>query len=299
MDEPLPDHVVVVADIVGSTSLYENLGDSEAKRLITDCLKRLSAIVTQHGGRIGATVGDALIATFPAPGPAAAAACEMQVGVQQEMNAGRLESRSLQLRIGMHGGPVAVDPLEMVSEVVAIARQVADLAKAEQTLLTADLRERLPGVYRAMTRFVDREPWRGATTRTLELHELVWEVEGLTAHAPALAQPTGIARVRLEIGGKTLVLDEARPVITAGRAPELNDLAVDCDLASREHFKLTLRNGRVTLTDTSTNGTYVVVGDAPPVTVLRESWPLKGSGYLYFGPPDDDNERFAVRFTCE
>ncbi|MCC7410025.1 MAG: adenylate/guanylate cyclase domain-containing protein [Gammaproteobacteria bacterium] len=291
---------IVVADIVGSTRLYESLGDVPAKQIITECLDGLTSVVNEHHGAVVASVGDELVCCFEDIAEAAASACEMQIGVRQDPDGTLPGKRSVQLRVGIHGGDIIFEPFDFVSEVTAIARRVTALAKADQTLLTRTVVDSLPGVYRAMTRYVDREPWRGVTTHHLDLYELVWAVDGVTAMAtlsPAHAA-RGFARIRLQHPGGELVVDENRPVITVGRA-SINDIVVDFDMVSREHFKLTLRNGRGLLTDSSTNGTVIVGIDGTSSGVLRETEPLPAQGTLFFGTPSRENESYSIRFTCE
>lgn len=286
---------IVVADVVGSTRIYDLLGDTRGKAFVTRTLQGLARIIAGYNGTIVATVGDELVAAFSSAGEAAATACEMHLAVRAEPD--ETQGVGMSLRVGIHGGNVQVEPFELMSETVAISRHVSRLAKAEQTLVTGIVHEQLPGIYRALTRYVDREPWRGMTTTQIDLHELVWEVEGLTAHASGPPVPTQ-ARVVLTLGATEYVVDERKPVLTAGRAP-LNDIVSDFDLVSREHFTITLRGGRCTLADSSTNGTFVVADDGTQTEVLRESRPLKGSGRIWFGRPSPENADYAIRFRCE
>jgi class 3 adenylate cyclase len=300
------DRFVVVSDIVGSTRLYDELGDDRAKRLVTDRVTRMSRIVNDNHGVVGATAGDEVLATFDGGGNAAAAACEMQLDVQQHSSGAALGeatmelARSVRLRIGIHFGSIIADPLDLASETIAIARRLSSLAKAEQTLLSREVLDRLPPIYRAMTRYVDDEPWRGATTTRLQVHELIWEVEGLTAHSPMTAAPQthGYARVTLATEDRTVTVDHDLPEVTVGRSNH-NDLVVDFDLVSREHFRITLRHGRCTLTDASTNGTWIVAEDGEETLVTREAFPLRGAGHLYFGKPSAEGAAHAVAFRCE
>jgi class 3 adenylate cyclase len=290
----------LVADIVGSTRLYETLGDTSANRIVGGCLGGLGEIVRSFRGLVRTSAGDAVLCTFDGAADAAVAACEMQLAVQQQVYEGKEDLQSLRLRVGVDCGVIASNPFDMLSETVAITRHVVDLAKPEQILITRATYAELPGVYKAMTRYVDREPWRGTGTSHLDLYELIWEVDGLTAHAAATFAPpeSGYKRVRLTLGSREFLLDDNRPVITVGREP-VNDIVVDFKLVSREHFKVALRHGQCMLTDTSTNGTFIVLDQGATIPVMRERLPLRGSGGLHFGVPSAESAPYTIRYACE
>jgi len=291
---------VLVVDIVGSTRLYEALGDAAAKRLVTDCLDKLTEVAEKRGGRVIAKLGDELVICFDSTAEAATSASEMHVGAEREAEQTDAGTPALKLRIGLHSGALPADPLASAgNEVLAIARRASELAKAEQTLITGETFARLPRILRAMTRYVDREPFRGASATWLELHELIWAVEGLTAAEPGahIALNT-IVRVWLRYGSREWILDERRPLIAAGRAED-NDIVVDSDLASRYHFTLKYRDGKCTLADMSTNGTYVILTGGGQECVWREPVLLRGEGTLCLGDPAADNEAHAIAFRCE
>ena len=58
---------VVFADVVGFTTMGEDLDPEQLKNLIANCFERLAADVTDHGGRVDKIMGDELVAMFGAP----------------------------------------------------------------------------------------------------------------------------------------------------------------------------------------------------------------------------------------
>jgi len=68
--------------VTGSTRLYETAGDSRAVEAIGVCMQKLREAVELHGGRVVKTMGDAVMALFPTPNAAAAAAARMQTDVE-------------------------------------------------------------------------------------------------------------------------------------------------------------------------------------------------------------------------
>jgi adenylate cyclase len=57
--------IVVFLDLVGSTSIAEDIGNIRFHALLSETFTRLSRIVTDFGGEVHRYVGDALIATWP------------------------------------------------------------------------------------------------------------------------------------------------------------------------------------------------------------------------------------------
>ncbi|MES2582846.1 MAG: adenylate/guanylate cyclase domain-containing protein, partial [Pseudomonadota bacterium] len=62
---PTAHLAVLFADVVGSTKLYDTLGDATAKQMIDECLAVLRAVVLQYGGRVIKTIGDEIMCVLP------------------------------------------------------------------------------------------------------------------------------------------------------------------------------------------------------------------------------------------
>src|SRR5436190_16353848 len=58
---------VVFADLVGFTTLSENLDPERVKRLVDVAFERLVHDVNEFGGRVDKIIGDAIVALFGAP----------------------------------------------------------------------------------------------------------------------------------------------------------------------------------------------------------------------------------------
>src|SRR5258707_161342 len=90
-------------DLKGSTELYERVGDLIAFDLVNAHFRVLQEIVAGEAGAVVKTIGDAVMATFPTPDRAVAAALRMREAMRT-FN----ETRSrddLLLKIGIHEGP--------------------------------------------------------------------------------------------------------------------------------------------------------------------------------------------------
>jgi class 3 adenylate cyclase len=125
-------------DLKGSTELYERVGDLTAFDLVRAHFRVLQEIVAAQAGAVVKTIGDAVMATFPTPDRALAAAFRMREAMRQ-LNAER-GREDLLLKIGIHEGPcLAVtlnDRQDYFGQTVNIASRVQNLAQPDAILAT-------------------------------------------------------------------------------------------------------------------------------------------------------------------
>src|SRR5690606_13807597 len=55
---------ILFADVVGSTQLYEQLGDAQARQMVGRCLNIMREATEACGGTVIKTMGDEVMATF-------------------------------------------------------------------------------------------------------------------------------------------------------------------------------------------------------------------------------------------
>jgi class 3 adenylate cyclase len=120
-------------DLKGSTELYERVGDLAAFDLVRAHFRVLQDVVASEAGAVVKTIGDAVMATFPTPDRALAAALRMRAAMDQ-LNAER-GGQDLLLKIGIHEGPcLAVmlnDRQDYFGQTVNIASRVQHLAVSQ------------------------------------------------------------------------------------------------------------------------------------------------------------------------
>ncbi|WP_188607440.1 adenylate/guanylate cyclase domain-containing protein [Chelatococcus reniformis] len=125
-------------DLKGSTQLYGRVGDLVAYDLVRAHFQILSEIVASEAGAVVKTIGDAVMATFPAPHRAVAAALRMRAAMRQ-LNQ-RRGAQDLVLKIGIHEGPcLAVnlnDRQDYFGQTVNIASRVQELATGDSIIAT-------------------------------------------------------------------------------------------------------------------------------------------------------------------
>jgi class 3 adenylate cyclase len=125
-------------DLRGSTELYERVGDLAAFDIVRAHFRILNDIVAAEAGAVVKTIGDAVMATFPAPDRAVAAALRMREAMR-DLNAER-GREDLLLKIGIHEGPcIAVSMNERqdyFGQTVNIASRVQGLATSQSIFAT-------------------------------------------------------------------------------------------------------------------------------------------------------------------
>jgi class 3 adenylate cyclase len=130
-------------DLKGSTGLYERVGDLVAYDLVRAHFRLLHEIVASEAGAVVKTIGDAVMATFPTPDRALAAALRMRNAMPGIKDSSGTEE--LLLKIGIHEGPcLAVtlnDRLDYFGQTVNIAARVQGLAMSSSIFATGSVVE--------------------------------------------------------------------------------------------------------------------------------------------------------------
>jgi class 3 adenylate cyclase len=125
-----PSRVAVLfTDIVGSTERLQQLGDERWRDVvgIHDDLSRQT--IADHGGTAVKSTGDGWLATFAAAPDAVRAAWTLGQQVQR---------LGLEVRAGIHCGPVESVPGDVVGETVHTAARIAAVAGADEVLVSEE-----------------------------------------------------------------------------------------------------------------------------------------------------------------
>src|SRR5579863_9812582 len=99
---------ILFADVVGSTRLFEVMGDLRARDMVTACVDVMRAATEHHNGSVIKTIGDEVMATFPTADDALNAAGQMQKQIATH-NELKVEGQPVAIRIGCHFGPVVLE----------------------------------------------------------------------------------------------------------------------------------------------------------------------------------------------
>lgn len=292
--------VILFADVVGSTRLFEVLGDVTARDKVAVCVEIMRRATEQHEGAVVKTMGDEILATFADCDAAMDAAVQMQAAIAAHPDL-EVEGQHIAIRIGCHFGSVVLETRDVFGAAVHTANRMTSQAKARQIIITDSIHARLSDEWRAISRQVDVAVPRGQHGEVV-IYEVLWQHGDATSMLPAIATITEQHRpfrIRLRYLGTELVLDDReRSSATLGRGQE-NDLVIKGNLVSRLHARIEAGKNRFMLVDQSTNGSFVQGQDGDDAFVRRDAIPLKGQGVIGLGRVPEPESYHTIEFRCE
>ena len=295
---------VLFADLRGSTSMYEKLGNVDAAAVVTQSVAQLARTVTGNHGYVVKTLGDGLLATFESPSFAVAAANEMHLSMQRfdTPDDGVLPARAppmpLKLQVGLAMGEVMEIAGDVFGDAVNVAARLLDHADDNETLATEIVVDGLNDIERSRFRSLDRMQLRG---RVEPVHVYLLDATSGFGDYPATifgdflssAEPEGIRLMWLDIDQ---IYSGGDLPVELGRGPQV-PYGIDDTRVSRSHARIDWHGGTFSLTDLSYNGTYVRFDHDPEIISLRRgNCTLHGSGVIGLGTSPVDITCPIVRF---
>ncbi|WP_298833495.1 adenylate/guanylate cyclase domain-containing protein [uncultured Piscinibacter sp.] len=292
------ERTILFADLRGSTSLYESMGNAEATAVVTQSVALLARIVEALGGQVVKTLGDGLMAMFTAPAAALEAADEMHESMERIGGPGSSLPQPLKVQVALACGEVVEMSGDVFGDAVNVAARLLDHAGDNETLLTSVVLAGLPPVKRMRFRSLDRMQLRG---RVEPVHVYLLEAQRNPGDTAATAfgdmapapEPEGIRLVWQDLN--RVYSGTSLPVVL-GRSPQVT-YCIDDTRVSRSHARIDWHGGTFQLTDLSYNGTYVRFDHDPEVISLRRgTCTLHGSGLIGLGAPPIEADGPCVRF---
>jgi len=280
---------VLIADVCGSTPLYESSGNLKALDLIAECLDNISRVVDAEGGAVLRSKGDDVLCTFPDSDSAMHAASRMVDG-----QAGS----PLEIHVGINYGPVVHDRGGIFGDVVNIAARMQSLAKPGEIIATEAVYEQLSDELRRQVRLLDTQTVKGKS-QPMNIYAVfkddtqvtyyVGEDGRHTVHPKNVYKASGPkVNVTLEFGDRTIVHRDEGSGFHIGRAGSCN-LVIDEPCVSRDHALLTVRRGKVLLTDMSSTGTWIAQANSNPILLRRDVMRLANDGVISLGLRPKEN----------
>ncbi|MDB5803398.1 MAG: hypothetical protein JWN73_720 [Betaproteobacteria bacterium] len=285
---------VLFADIAGSTSLYEVLGDARAKAMIDEALALMKAVTAQQQGRVIKTIGDEVMCVFDSADRGFIAASDMQARIDGLPIA---DGAKRKIRVGFHAGPVIEENGDVFGDTVNTAARMAGLARGMQIFTTRATVDMLSPELRAGTRDIAALAVKGKADE-MSVCEVLWqEGSDLTMTADSILTPQNTtASLLLRHGTKEIVLDAKQAGTSLGRDGTSGFVIAD-PKASRNHARIEKRRDKFFIADQSTNGTFVTFKGEPEISLRREEVMLRGSGFIVFGHSAADSTAEVVEFT--
>jgi class 3 adenylate cyclase len=291
---------ILFADVVGSTQLYDQLGDARAREMVGRCLEIMRDATEINRGEVIKTMGDEVMSTFPTADDAMNAAKRMQEQISADESLAH-ENGHVSIRIGCHYGPVVQEHRDIFGSAVHTANRMTSQAKAKQIITTLSTIERLSAEWQSTARQIDVATVRGKADEVI-LFEVLWQPEEATSMLPTVAWSKSKKgrpkRLSLRCQGKEVIVGEGRKSVTLGRAED-NDIVVKGNLISRIHARVESSRDRFTLVDESTNGTFVQTSDGEEIFVRRDNTLLQGEGVIGLGRAAQPGTALAIHYVVE
>jgi adenylate cyclase len=292
---------ILFADVVGSTQLYEQLGDVKARQMVGRCLDIMREATEANHGTVIKTMGDEVMSTFPTADDAMNAARRMQERITADSELAH-DNGHVAIRIGCHYGPVVQEHRDIFGSAVHTANRMTSQAKAKQIITTLSTVERLSPEWQSTARQIDIATVRGKADEVV-LFEVLWSTDEATSMLPTVGHgrpKTGARpkRLSLRYQGREVTVGEGRKSATLGRAED-NDVVVKGNLISRVHARVEVSRDKFTLVDESTNGTFVQTNAGEEIFVRRDSTQLTGEGVIGLGRVAQPGTALAVHFVVE
>ncbi|WP_332777438.1 adenylate/guanylate cyclase domain-containing protein [Polaromonas sp.] len=290
---------VVFADLVGSTSMFERLGDATASRFVTQLTGALSQVFEQHHGRVVKLLGDGLFVVFPDEGDALAACVNIQKRLQDKLIRPGGTGAPVQMQMGIESGEVVEIDGDCFGDTVNSAARLADLAGAAQILTTQSVWDALLPAQRASLRSLGPMYLRGRAEAS-HVYRVEWQAgrdEDATMVGSSMFSAPKDAFLDLVAGEQTVRLDPKSPRISIGRAADAA-LSLNDPRVSRMHATLEWRGGQFVLVDASSYGTWVYFGNQSEAVVLRRTQCyLVGSGQIVLGCERTEERAPVIEFS--
>ncbi len=267
---------VLLADVTGSTSLYEKTGNSEALAQIQNFLGQIRRIVSNEGGNFIHSKGDDVLCTFKEPSGAIKAAKAI---LNKNLR------NNLSIHAGLHHGEIIKTDDDIYGDCVNVCARLASLANPGEVLLSQIFVDQLSKPERSTLRVLDDIKFKGKD-EAIRVYTLLAETTsqhtgiGATTFVSDGLYPAAEPNVSIElIYGDQKLLSSETSSITIGRSDE-NDLVVAQPWVSRQHATVSVVRNKAQLVDRSSGCTYIAMGKNPELPALRETVLLIGSGTI-------------------
>lgn len=290
---------ILFADVVGSTRLYDEFGDTLASETVARCLDVMKDATHEFNGTVIKTIGDEVMSSFSSVDEAMGAASQMQARISTDAD-GDNDRIPVMIRIGCHYGPVVKESNDIFGAAVHTANRMTSQAKARQIIISGTAVEQMSPDWQAQTRQIDVATGRGRLDE-VALFELLWQPDEATSMLPTIewqGKSSGASKITLTFRNKSVVVSDQKKSINMGRADD-NDLVVKGNLISRIHARVEMRRGKFLLIDQSTNGTFLESDRGEQTFVRRDTSELTGEGIIGLGRLAKPGTPLAIHFICD
>ncbi|MGB0133324.1 adenylate/guanylate cyclase domain-containing protein [Dokdonella sp.] len=286
---------ILFADVSGSTKLFELRGNVAARDIIAAVLDALTEVANRHGGKLIKTIGDEIMCTFPSAVQGLLASTDMQRRMKSDI---AFVQDNIGIRIGLHHGEALVEETDVFGDAVNVAARMAALAKRDQIVATATTAMNITNAAGVRVRSIGTARVAGKLL-PIEIVDVMWQED--VSHVTTVQRVVQFAKAKrvvltLRFLGREFQIDELADPFTLGRE-ESHSLTIESDWVSRDHAMIEWKRGHFILSDRSTNGTWVKIGNEE-LLVHRDAFHLRRSGTISLGQAHAAADGNLLLFEC-
>lgn len=294
---------VVFTDLMGSTAVYEALGNVKATQAVTRLTRTIRDHFEAHGGRVIKTLGDGVLAVFPAARSAIDAVVDVQRSHQKQLVQQAPDER-MPIRIGVATGEVELVDGDCYGDAVNVASRLNDLCGPHEIWVSSPELNHADHSGGIMFRLLGPINVRGRV-EPCTVYQVEWQEDApseiLTMHADfdplhadALGGEIELSRLNQKKSFKSFELP-----IHIGRIRD-SQFVVNDPRVSRTHARIEWRRGSIVLIDVSSYGSWVrFEGGGSDLLLRREECVLHGRGEIALGASFADGNAPTVSFSIQ
>ena len=296
---------VVFADISGSTSLYETLGNERATEAVTQVTQWIGDSFESHGGRVVKKLGDGVLGIF---GDASSAVTAMTTMLRQHQS--RLDRwpqpLRMDIRVGVASGEVVDVDGDCYGDAVNVASRLCERAGPAEIWATETAVLLAGAAPDAWYRKLGMMEIRGKA-ELLMLYQVEWREneapDSLTMQAALVSSfapaDSILGQIQFSWHGVDMSFTSTDAPVHVGRATDVQ-LCINDPRVSRLHARIDWRNSGFVLTDMSSFGTWVRFdGSNSPVRLRRDTCILHGTGQIALGVSFNEPSAPVINFQVQ
>jgi adenylate cyclase len=280
---------VLFADLCGSTKLYEEMGDKDAFNFVSDLFRIISEKVMDYNGRLIKTIGDEMMFLFPTPRSAVSAAISIQ-NICQDLS--ERIGKKIEMRIGLNSGALRHEGGDVFGNTVNTASRLVKFASPSKIITSEDTIRSLAKVDISF-RSIGHHYFKGKK-ESIQCFEITWQLSNLTECA-SVAKREMSSKIIIRHGGHIWNFSSYR-ILSIGAGKD-NDLRMNAPGISKRHATIEKRRSSFSLIDESTNGTFLIIDNNPPVHLHHEEHSLIGSGQILLGSDLRLTPESVIKYT--
>ena len=286
---------IMVVTICGLSRFHKMLGGDQSRYAIGQLFCDLSGIARKLDGETVQTTEVGLMCAFTSADAAVAAATKMHQFIATHHHPALQDAPYLGLEIRIGTGTVLRENDRFSGDAVDWAVHPASACAPNRTLVSETTMQYLSRANKNRTHFLARWPAK-EHLKFQSVFEFIGDEEDTTLAPDMVHAPASMDVLDIIHGPVVMTMDANCSVIRIGRLAE-NDLILNYPRVSRKHAKIENRRGRFALVDTSSNGTYVTIGDLDPIHVIQDEILLIGKGIISPGRRAASSSPGAIHFT--